>query len=555
MSEDTLHEIRHNERGMRRLLWDRLATEKPWVGALAAIGSVAIVTLLIGLLSRRVHIANISMLYLIAVLAVSIRFGRFSAIIASFAAFLLFDFFFVEPVHKFTVSDPEEWVALLLFLVTAIVTGQLAAAQRRRAQEAQQREREAVILYDVVRLMGEPDLDRALHAVAERLRQELRLAAVVIDLVGDGCTGATKVAVGDAGSLRLTDSLAIAPSHRLQEGSQPTARQRGAPGRWVGIVPPRPVGKERQLSGNRLYTVPVKTEDTRAGTIVLVRGPESTPFSVADTRLLSAVAEQLGGALERCRLRREATEAEVLRRTDELKTALLNAVSHDLRTPLATISAAADSLLQPDVVWTPEDRNTFARDIANEAQRLGRLVDNLLDLSRIEGGTLRPQKAWHDLSALITEVLERLAPLVNHHHVRLDIPEDLPPVLLDYVEVAQVLSNLIENAVKYTPPGTEITIRATLHTDVVRVEVADRGPGLPPEALSRVFERFYRVDGPGPRPRGTGLGLAVAKGLVEAHGGQIWAENRPGGGACFVFTLPAPPQSPAPSSSTVEVAS
>ncbi len=482
------------------------------------------------------------MLYLIAVLAVAIWCGRIPAIIASVIAFLSFDFFFVEPVHKFTVSDPEEWVALLLFLVTAAVTGQLAAAQRLRAQEAQQREREALILYDVVRLMGEPDLDRALHAVAERLRQELRLAAVVIDLVGDRGTGATKVAVGDADALRLAASLAHAPSHRLQEGSQPTALRRGTPGRWVGIVPPRPVGRDRRLAGDRLYTVPVKAEDQRAGTIMLVRGSDSVRFTAADTRLLSAVAEQLAGALERCRLRREATEAEVLRRTDELKTALLNAVSHDLRTPLATISAAADSLLQTDIVWSPEDRTTFARDIANEAQRLGRLVDNLLDLSRIESGSLHPQKAWHDLSALVSEVLERLAPLVSRHEVRLDIPDDFPPVLLDYVEIAQVLSNLIENAVKYTPPGTEITIRAVRHDGAVRIEVADRGPGLPPEALSRVFERFYRVGGSGPRPRGTGLGLAVAKGLVEAHGGQIWAENRPGGGARFVFTIPSPPQ-------------
>lgn len=538
---------------MKRLLSDRISVEKFWIGTLISISSVVLVTFLIGLLSRSVHIANISMLYLLVVLAVAVLFGRFPAIIASFAAFLLFDFFFVEPIHKFTVSDPEEWLALILFLITAIVTSQLAATQRRRAQEAQQREREALILYDVVRLMGEPDLDQALHAVAERLRQELRLTAVVIDVVGDGCIGAVREAVGDADSLRLADSLALVPSYRLQEGSQPTALRRGSPGRWVGIVPPRSKEAVYRLAAGRIYTVPVKVDGKRAGTIVLVRGPESPPFAAADMRLLTAVADQLGGALERCRLRREATEAEVLRRTDELKTALLNAVSHDLRTPLATIRAAADSLLQTDVPWTPEERTMFARDIANEAQRLGRLVDNLLDLSRIEGGTLHPQKAWHDLAALIAEVLERLAPLVCQHQIRLDVPDELPPVLLDYVEIAQVLSNLIENAVRYTPPGTEIAIRVVLHTGAVRVEVADRGPGLPPEALDRVFERFYRVGGPGPRPRGTGLGLAVAKGLVEAHGGQIWAENRPGGGACFIFTLPllSPPAVTPPSAAEV----
>jgi two-component system sensor histidine kinase KdpD len=190
------------------------------------------------------------------------------------------------------------------------------------------------------------------------------------------------------------------------------------------------------------------------------------------------------------------------------------------------------------VAWSEEERAAFARDIADEAQRLGRLVNNLLDLSRIEGGSLRPQKAWHDLGGLVQDVLERLEPLTAGHRLLADIPDDLPPLMLDYVEIDQVLSNLIENAVKYTPLGTEVAIRATRSDGEVRVEVVDRGPGLPPTALGRVFERFYRAEGIGPRPRGTGLGLAVAKGLVEAHGGRIWAENRPGGGAMFVFTLP-----------------
>jgi len=305
------------------------------------------------------------------------------------------------------------------------------------------------------------------------------------------------------------------------------------------VVPPWPPGVPRPIASDRLYVVPVSTQGQRVGRIVLVRAPNGPRFTAADDRLLSAVAAQLGLALERVRLRREATEAEILRRTDELKSALLSAVSHDLRTPLATISAAAESLLQEDVAWSPEDRTAFAREIASEAQRLGRLVDNLLDLSRIEGGRLRPQKAWHDLSGLVEEVLDRLKPITARHRVTVEIPDDLPPLLLDYVEIAQVLSNLIENAAKYTPSGTEIAIRGSRADGEVVVEVADRGPGLPPEALERVFERFYRLDGQGVQSGGTGLGLAVAKGLVEAHGGRIRAENRPDGGARFVFTLPA----------------
>lgn len=504
----------------------------------ASLMSVGLVTIVIGLVLGHIRVANISMLYLIAVLAVAVACGSGPAVVAGVAAFLAFDFFFVEPVHTFTVSDPEEWVALLLFLLTAIVTGQLAASQRRRAREAEKREREAVVLYVVVRLISEPDLGRALDAVAARLRQELHLAGVAIDITEGNCDHVASAAVGDPEALRLVPATATLPVHQLQAGPTPAALRHGTAGRWIRIVPPRPPRVLRLIAPDRLYLVPVSTQGQRVGRIVLVRAPDGPRFTAADDRLLSAVAAQLGLALERVRLRREATEAEVLRRTDELKSALLSAVSHDLRTPLATISAAAESLLE-DVAWSPEDRTAFARDIASQAQRLGRLVDNLLDLSRIDGGRLRPRKTWHDLGGLVEEVLDRLKPVTARHRVTVEIPDDLPPLLLDYVEIAQVLSNVIENASKYTSPGTEIAIRATRAAGEVRVEVADCGPGLPPEALERVFERFYRLDGQNVRSGGTGLGLAVAKGLVEAHGGRIWAENRPVGGARFVFTLPA----------------
>ncbi len=227
-----------------------------------------------------------------------------------------------------------------------------------------------------------------------------------------------------------------------------------------------------------------------------------------------------------------------LRRTDELKTALLNAVSHDLRTPLTSIITSAGSLRQDDVAWTGEEGQELVSSIEEEALRLNQIVGNLLDLSRMEGGSLRPEKGWYDLGSLLDDVLGRLRPLTENHRIVLDVPGDFPPVLLDYVEIDQVLSNLIENATKYTSPGTEIKISARCGEKEIQIEVADRGAGVPPAALSRLFEPFFRVDREGPRPKGTGLGLAVAKGLVEAHGGRIWAENRQRGGARFVFTLP-----------------
>ncbi|MCL4466804.1 MAG: ATP-binding protein, partial [Chloroflexi bacterium] len=412
-----------------------------------------------------------------------------------------------------------------------------AAAQRLRADEARQREREAVVLYDVVRLMSEPDFDHALRAVAQRLHDELCLAAVSIK-VTDNSGNTTQASFGEDDALQLACPRVGVPLQVMRRGPAPTEQKRGAPGRWVRIVPPYSQADRGTPGMERLQVVPAVVSEKRVGDLLLVRGAEAPRFTMADDRLLSAVATQLGIAVERVWLQREATEAEILRRTDELKTALLNAVSHDLRTPLASIIASAGSLRQHDVAWSEEERQEFAEAIEEEALRLNQIVGNLLDLSRMEGGTLKPEKGWYDLGALVDNVLGRLKALTSRHRIVANIPEDLPPVLLDYVEIDQVLSNLIENAIKYTAPGTEIQISARRDAGEVRVEVEDRGPGIPASALAHIFEPFYRASGQGPRPRGTGLGLAVAKGLVEAHGGRIWADNCPKGGSRFIFTLP-----------------
>jgi two-component system sensor histidine kinase KdpD len=503
-----------------------------FVGYAAALAGVALVSVVISLVLGRAHIANISMLYLLAVLATAVPFGSGPAVVASIAAFLVFNFFFVEPVHTFAVSDPTEWVALLLFLATAVITGQLAATQIRRADEAKRREREAIVLYDVARLMSESDLDAALAAVAERLRHELQVTGVAIDLPGGPfVSGDTQLPPG-------TKAVSASPARILREGSAPTGLQRGGPGSWVAVLPPHSFGRSHAAS-DRFFVVRVNSGERRVGTITLARAPGTARFGSTDSRLLSAVAAQLGQAVERERLRREALETELLRRSDELKTSLLNAVSHDLRTPLASIVASAGSLRQDDVTWTSDDRREFVDTIEHEAGRLNAIIGNLLDLSRMESGTLRPEKAWYDLGALVDDVLGRLRPLTGRHRLLVDIPEDLSPAELDYVEIDQVLSNIVENAAKYVPPGREIRVSARRNAGEVQVEVADRGPGISAEALPRLFEAFYRDERGSHRPKGSGLGLAIAKGLIEAHGGRIWAENRPDGGARFVFTLPA----------------
>jgi len=509
------------------------------IGYAAALAAVALVSLFIGFVLGQVTLANASMLYLIAVLATAVAFGRGPAVFASVAAFLTFDWFFVSPIHQFSVGDAEAWVSLLLFLLTAIVTGQLAAAQRERAREAVLREREALVLYDVVRLMGDADLDAALEAVADRLRHELHLIAVGVELLSPNGE-AIRIAAGDTDVAGLLRAGGAASATRvLQGGQRPFTTQHASPGRWVRIVPPtRPGQADQELPREPVDVVPVKVGDRRAGSVFLVRPHRGRAFTASDDRLLSAVAAQLGNAIERDRLRNEATEAEILRRTDQLRSALLSAVSHDLRTPLTSIMASAGSLRQPDVDWTSEERLGFVRDIEAESERLNRIVGNLLDLSRIEAGSLRPEKSWYDLGALVDDVVARLRGVTARHRVKVWVPDDLPPVLLDYVEIDEVIYNLVENAAKYAPAETEIDIDVYRGKTFVQVAVADRGPGMPSSTLAHLFEPFYRVMDGQPRPRGLGLGLAVVKGLVEAHGGRVFAENRAGGGARFVFVLP-----------------
>lgn len=232
----------------------------------------------------------------------------------------------------------------------------------------------------------------------------------------------------------------------------------------------------------------------------------------------------------------------MLRQTDEARKALLASVSHDLRTPLASIKASAGSLLQDDVRWTEEERRGFAAAIEQESDRLNRLVRNLLDMSRIEAGALRPDRDWYPLDAVVDDVVGRLhSPLVGHHVV-VAVPDTLPPLPLDYVQMGEVFGNLLENAVKYTPPGSTIRITARQERDAVGVTIEDDGPGIPPGALPHIFEKFYRASGGDTaHTMGTGLGLSVVRGIVEAHGGTVTADSPPPGrtrGAAFRFTLP-----------------
>ncbi len=512
-----------------------LDAPRPLVRYASAIVACALATAVVLLLPTDLWLPSGAIVFLLAVLAVAVLAGRGPAILASVVSFAAFDFFFIEPRFTLTISNPNEWVALLAFLIVSVVTSWLTSAQRERYLEAEARERDARLLHDLTDLLAGPSFSIALDAVCERVRVELEAAAVAIAIESGGSV-TMRAAAGSPEGRRLLQGL-IGPATVLGSGQPATAAQSSAPGRWVRVAPPHRPG--RQELPRNVARVPIRSGTDIIGDIRVQWASQAATGS-QQARLLDTVAGQVSVATERERLRSRATETEVLRRTSELKSALLDAVSHDLRTPLAAIIAATDSMLLDDIDWPPDERREFLETIAQESDRLDRIVGNLLDLSRIQGGVLVPARQWHDPAVVLRESLQRLSATTQEHQLAADLPDEMEPVLLDPVEIDQVVANLVENAVKYSPAGGEIRVTATAANNELRVSVEDNGPGVPSEVLPRLFEPFYRA----PRAnavRGSGLGLAVARGLVDAHGGRIWAENLNGQGARFTFAIPANP--------------
>jgi two-component system, OmpR family, sensor histidine kinase KdpD len=528
---------------------------------LAVVGAM-LVTGIIAVFQLYPRIPNISIVYLLVVLALASLRGRYAAILASLVAFLSFDFFLVPPLYVFTINRIEEWIALFVFLVTAILTSQLAVTLRLRAEQASNRERETRTLYDLVRVTNrEDEPEHQLHVIAQ----------AIVDVFSSWGVHDCAILQPDASGTLRVQASAYQPVEEIRQSSDEKAiaswvmthgRSMGlydddslattTSARFVQRVVVR-VSKEGGTVRRSLRLIPLKTGQQVVGVLRLrilddsrqltrdERLEEEPDQPNARTAFFWTFLEQASSLIERARLRRENLRIAVLQRTDELRAALLSSVSHDLRTPLASIKAAASSLLQEDVQWDEETKRSFARSIEREADRLNRLVSNLLDMSRIEDGAIKPEKEWYMLPELIQDVLGRLRPLLQGRVVNTQVPADLPPVELDYMQIDQVLTNLIENAVRYTPKESPIDVSARCEGAQVVISVADRGPGIPPADLERVFDKFYRVlDGKlnTGHPSGSGLGLAVSKGLVEAHGGRIWAEPRERGGVVFSVALP-----------------
>lgn len=498
--------------------------------------SLTLATVLVTFLELVAGITNASSAYLLAVVALAVRLGTVEAVLGAFGAFLLANYLFTPPVHTLTVLDPKEWLNLLLLLVVGVVVGQLAGSQRGRAETAELREREARGLFQVSRALATAtDTGQAMREIVRILQAETRMSRVWIGLQGPS---PLERVVADTG-------LGSEPDGPVSEPTTPSRHELlkrmdgDEPARWVALhAAPRSL---RSVPGTDLaaFRVVIEAGDRVLGSVWALRARSLGAPVREQTRLLAAAADQVGQAIERDRLRRDATSVEVARQSEALKSALLDSVSHDLRTPIATIRAAAGRLAEPPGAV---DHAPIAAAIDRQAVHLDRLVTNLLDMTRIEAGELRPERHPVLLDDAVADAVERMRVSLSGRDLRVDVPLDLPPVLVDEVYLDAVLSNLLDNARKYSPDGAPIRVSACLAADggPVRLVVEDGGPGVPEESLGRIFEKFYRArTAAGGSGRGSGIGLAIVRGLTESMGGAVSAGRSPLGGLAVTIDLPA----------------
>lgn len=490
---------------------------RPWRRYAGAAILVLLGSLLSSVLHRFLAPTNLVMIYLLVVVIAALYLGRGPSVLAAVLGVLVFDFFFVPPYLTFAVADTEYLLTFLGLLIVGLLISDLTARVRDQVEAARRRERETSALYGLSRdLAVAADLEAEGEAVAAHAGDTF--GRDVIILLPEGNDGATLRPFKDHPDLTLDEHELAVATWTFQHG-QPAGR-----------------GTDT-LSAARLRYLPLKTARKTVGVLGVRAAEEGKYLSPEERRLLEAFASLAAVAIERVQLAETAGQVQILEATEKLQTALLNSISHDLRTPLVSITGALSALQEDGVRLDDDARSVLVDTAAEEAGRLNRLVGNLLDMTRLEAGAVRIHREPRDLQDVIGAALQQLGERLSDRPVRVDLPAILPLVPLDFVLLVHVLVNLVDNALKYSLPGSPVEIGVRLTESEAQIDVADQGIGIPEEDLSRIFQKFYRVQRPS-HVAGTGLGLSISKGLVEAHGGRIWAQNRPGGGIVATVALP-----------------
>ena len=485
-------------------------------GYVIAAAGTAVVTGGLLAVRGRVTATNVALAYLLVVVAAAANGGLWPGVTAAGLGFVAFDLLFLPPYGHLKVHNRQDYVSLAVYLLIALVVSVLVDARERRRAQAERREHETRTLYELSNsLLGHDSLQATLQRVAATVRSLFDLAGCAIVLASD----------------RAPSVVVAARDGRLPE-QLPALLETSPEGEVRLREPPR--GETGSAS---TLVVAMRTAQRPVGAMVLVAsGRQPAGFGEVERRLLTTFANQAALAVDRGQREQERAHAQALMETDRLRSALLNSVSHDLRTPLSSIKAAASSLLDPDIAWDQAEQREFLETIDQEADRLSRLVHNLLDMSRIEAGALDPHLVETTLAEVAGPVVRR-ARAQTSQQLLVEIPEDLPTVLVDPVRLDQVLTNLVDNARRYAG-DQPVTLAGRTVDGRVELRVIDHGPGIPEAERERVFDQFYRLRRNGRGPDGTGMGLAICRGIVSALGGQIRVQATPGGGATFVVSLP-----------------
>jgi two-component system, OmpR family, sensor histidine kinase KdpD len=488
-----------------------------------AVIAVVLVTIFGKLLQPLFDQVNIALLFLLPVLVGAVRWGRGPSFLASLLGLLCFDYFFIPPVLSFAVSDIRHVLSFGIFLAVALVTGTLANRLREQAVEARERERRIGSLYALShRIAAETDLDRLLQTVVDTLSLALgRKVAILVPGHND----------------RRFLVAARTPDMALVEEKDEAVAE------WV-FEQRRPAGPGTDaLAAAEHIFFPVCSGETSLAVFAISSSPGQT-LSKERKESLRAVADLAALSITRVKLAEEAEQARWLAESEKLHTALLNSISHDLRTPLASITGAVTGLLTEEHVYDPGQRRSLLETIKEGAQRMNRFVMNLLDMVSIEGGILRLGREWCDMEDIVGVSLADTRDVLQGHRVEVVIPQGLPLVQVDFILIEHVLINLLENAAKYSSADSDISLKVLSKDKELLVSVTDGATVIPTTERQRVFDKFHRLQS-GRNAAGTGLGLAICKGIVEAYGGRIWIEPALGGkGNKFSFTLPLPPEQP-----------
>jgi two-component system sensor histidine kinase KdpD len=470
-------------------------------------------------IQRYLDISDVALVFLTAVLISAVTSGLWPALYASVASVLCYNFFFLPPLYTFTVSDIENVVALFFFMVVAVIASNLAGRVRDQALTARQRAKTTEDLYLFSRkLAGVVSMDDLLWATAFQIASMLKVRVVL--LLPEGGTIAVRAGYPPEDVL---DEADLAAAKWAWERDHAAGR-----------------GSDTLPGAKRLF-IPMRTARGAVGVVGIDSDKPGPLLTPEGRRLLDALIDQAALAIERVALVEDLDRARLAVETDRLRSALLTSISHDLRTPLASILGAAGSLTSYPHLLDDAAREELAMTIQEEGERLNRFISNLLDMSRLEFGGLSLNTSFVDLGEVAGSAIERASKILARHRVEVDIASDLPMLRLDPVLFEQVLFNLLDNAAKYSPEGSTVRLQAQRDGETVVLGVLDEGPGIPPDDLERIFDKFYRVRKVDTQRAGTGLGLAICRGFVEAMKGTIAAGNRRDrSGAVFTISLPVP---------------